>query len=109
MLLQKTVAFRIWLYYYWNQAGEETPTKARLTSKTPEATLPGAPRGSSKKSPSGFPKTKIAFNALRYDRIQVTLLRNSRTTQRDSGFVLLTLLGSTGSIGTSTLDVVRRW
>jgi hypothetical protein len=44
--LQKTVAFQIKIYYYWNQAGEETPTKARLTSiKTPEATLPGAPFG----------------------------------------------------------------
>jgi hypothetical protein len=42
--LQKTVAFFFGVYYYWNQAGEETPTKARLTSyKTPEATLPGAP------------------------------------------------------------------
>src|SRR5215467_8833957 len=28
---------------------------------------------------------------------------------KSSGVTLLTLLGSTGSIGTSTLDVVRRW
>jgi hypothetical protein len=34
------------IYYYWNQAGEVTPTKARLTSfKTPEANLPGALTG----------------------------------------------------------------
>jgi hypothetical protein len=34
--LQKTVAFEIQIFYYWNQAGEEiTPTKARLTSKDP--------------------------------------------------------------------------
>jgi len=37
--LQKTIAFEMSFYYYWNQAGEVTPTKARLTSlKTPEAT-----------------------------------------------------------------------
>ena len=45
--LQKTVAILRTIYYYWNQAGEATPTKARLTSlKTPEANLPGAPLGS---------------------------------------------------------------
>ena len=42
--IQKTVAIFQKVYYSWNQAGEETPTKARLTSlKTPEA-LPGAPK-----------------------------------------------------------------
>ena len=30
--LQISVAFLIFIYYYWNQAGEATPTKARLTS-----------------------------------------------------------------------------
>ena len=44
--IQKTVAFLKIIYYYWNQAGEATPTKARLTSlKTPEAILPGARKG----------------------------------------------------------------
>jgi hypothetical protein len=51
--IQKTVAFPEIIYYYWNQAGEATPTKARLTSlKTPEAILPGARKG------LGLPKTE---------------------------------------------------
>ena len=38
---KKLLHFQNEIYYYWNQAGEETPTKARLTSlKTPEATSP---------------------------------------------------------------------
>jgi hypothetical protein len=42
--LQKTVAFRKQIFYYWNQAGEENNSHQSETNliKTPEATLPGA-------------------------------------------------------------------
>ena len=56
------------IYYYWNQAGEVTPTKARLTSfKTPEANLPGARKGLLQTEPIDslkFPKAHPASDII---------------------------------------------